>query len=114
MPAVDEHIESLDPSMKPLFLDVRDTILEAEPGLEQAIKWGNCLTYSAGRNIVQTVLGRDKISLIFFQGTSIDDPKGLLAGKGKEVRTMRITSPDYDRDELQSFVKQAAQLARAS
>jgi hypothetical protein len=112
MAAVDEHIESLDPSLKPLFLDVRETILEAEPGLEQTIKWGNCLTYAAGENIIQTVLGTDKISLIFFQGTSIDDPKGLLAGKGKEVRTMRITAPDYDRAELQSFVRQAAALAR--
>jgi hypothetical protein len=110
---VDDHIESLDDAIKPLFLDVRETILAADPGLEQAVKWGNCLTYSAGKNIIQTIPGEDKVSLVFFQGTSLDDPKGLLAGKGKEVRTMRITSFDYDREELRGFVKQAVSLVSA-
>jgi hypothetical protein len=113
MTAVDDHIESLDAAIKPLFLDVRETILQAKPGLDQAIKWGNCLTYSAGTNVIQTIVGKNKVSLVFFQGTSLDDPKGLLTGKGKEVRTMRVISPDFDRDELQSFVRQAVRLARA-
>jgi hypothetical protein len=113
MTEVEDYIESLPESIRPIFLEVRDTIMCAETGLDQAIKWGDCLTYSAGKNVIQTVVGKDKVSLIFFQGTSIDDPKGLLAGKGREVRTMRISSHDYDREQLQSFVKQAVALARS-
>lgn len=110
--AVNDYIETLEDAIRPLFLSVRETILAAQPGLTEAIKWRNCLTYSAGRNLIQTVVGKGKISLIFFDGIEIDDPAGLLEGDGKRVRTMRITSSDFDRGALHSYVDQAARLGR--
>lgn len=108
---VNGYIEALDPSIQPLFVAVREVILKAKPGLDENIKWKNCLTYSTRKNVIQTVVGKGKVSLIFFDGASIDDPRGLLEGAGKTVRTMRITSDDFDRRALRSYVQQAVRLA---
>jgi hypothetical protein len=109
--AVNSYIEALPDSIRPLFVSVRETVLGAEPSLAEAIKWRNCLTYESGRNVIQTVVGKGKISLIFFDGTDIDDAAGLLEGDGKRVRTMRITSETFDKRALRSYVEQAVELA---
>ena len=109
--AVDAYIDALDESIQPLFVSVRETIIAAEPGLDEAIKWRDCLTYSSRKNLIQTVVGKGKVSLIFFDGLELDDPAGLLEGEGKRVRTLRISSPDFDEKALRSYVRQAAQLA---
>jgi len=112
--AVNDYIDALPDAIRPLFVSVRDTILAAEPSLGEAIKWRNCLTYEAGRNLIQTVVGRNKISLIFFDGIEIDDTAGLLEGDGKRVRTMRIRSETFDKRALRCYVKQAAKLAKTT
>ena len=109
--AVNRYIGELDASIQPLFVAVREVILKAKPDLEENIKWKNCLTYSTRKNVIQTVVGKGKVSLIFFDGASIDDPHGLLEGEGKTVRTMRITSEEFDKRALRSYVQQAVSLS---
>jgi hypothetical protein len=109
--AVNGYIDALPAHIQPLFIRVRETVLAAEPSLDEAIKWRNCLTYESGRNIIQTVVGKEKISLIFFDGIELDDAAGLLEGEGKRVRTMRITGQGFDKRALRSYVKQAVRLA---
>jgi hypothetical protein len=110
-PTVNAYIDGLDDAIRPLFVAVREVVLAAEPDLREAIKWRDCLTYSARKNAIQTVVGKGKISLIFFAGAAIDDPKGLLEGDGKAVRTMRITDGRFDKRALRAYVRQAARLA---
>jgi hypothetical protein len=108
--AVNDYIDALPAHIERLFINVRETILAAAPSLDEAIKWRNCLTYVSGRNIIQTVLGKQKISLIFFDGIDLDDKAGLLEGEGKRVRTMRITGQTFDKGALRSYVNQAVRL----
>jgi hypothetical protein len=111
--AVNDYLDALPDRIRPLFIKVRETILAAEPSLGEAIKWRDCLTYHSGRNVIQTVVGKEKVSLIFFDGIEIDDKAGLLEGEGKRVRTMRITGETFDQRALRSYVKQAVKLAEA-
>lgn len=110
--AVNDYIDALPESIQPLFVSVRETILGAAPGLKEAIKWRDCLTYETSRNIIQTVVGKGKVSLIFFDGIEIEDRAGLLEGQGKCVRTMRITGETFNKTALRSYVKQAVTLAK--
>jgi hypothetical protein len=103
---VNNYIESLPSEISPLFLGVRDCILEAGPAFNESIKWKNCLVYGTTRNHIQTVVGKGKISLIFFDGATMQDPYGLLEGEGSKTRTMRIQSPDFNRQALSDYVKQ--------
>jgi hypothetical protein len=62
--------------------------------------------YGITKNHIQTVVGKGKISLIFFEGVALKDKYGLLEGDGNKARTLRITSPDFNRKALQNYVKQ--------
>jgi len=102
---VNEYIENLEKDIAPLFLEIRDCILAAG-SLNESIKWKNCLVYGTTKNHIQTVVGKGKVSLIFFDGVSLKDKHGLLEGDGNKARTMRITSPDFNKKALQDYVKQ--------
>jgi hypothetical protein len=106
---VNEYIDDLGADIAPLFLDVRACILSAGPELNEAIKWKDCLVYSSTKNKIQTVVGKGKISLIFFEGAALADEHGLLEGDGKKTRTMRIQSPDYHREALAGYVRETLQ-----
>lgn len=103
---VNEYIEGLDSEIAPLFLDIRDCVLAAGPTFNESIKWKNCLVYSTLKNHIQTVVGKGKISLIFFEGVSLTDKHGLLEGNGSKARTMRITSSEFNKKALTDYVKQ--------
>lgn len=108
---VNEYIEDLEEDIAPLFLDIRDCILKAGPSLNESIKWRNCLVYGTTKNHIQTVLGKGKVSLIFFEGVSLQDTHGLLEGEGNKARTMRINSPDFNKAALTDYVRQTLQNA---
>lgn len=110
---VNQYIDQeLDPDMKELFLSIRSTVLEANPSLNEDIKWKNCLTYAQKKNLIQTVVGKDKITLIFFEGIQLDDPEQLLEGDGKKTRSFRIGNPSFNKPALTSLVIQASALAK--
>jgi hypothetical protein len=102
----------LDPGIAPLFHGIRACILKAGPALNESIKWRNCLVYATSRNLIQTVVGKGKVSLIFFEGASLKDKYGLLEGDGSKARTMRITSPEFNRTALTDYVKQSLRQAK--
>lgn len=103
---VNEYIENLPEEIAPLFLEIRSTVLAAGPSFNESIKWKNCLVYGTTKNHIQTVVGKGKVSLIFFDGVSLKDKYGLLEGDGNKARTMRINSPDFNKKALQDYVKQ--------
>lgn len=107
---VNDYIDQLDEKVAPLFLDIRATVLNVHPDFNESIKWKDCLVYSQKKNHIQTVVGKGKISLIFFFGVQIEDEFGLLEGDGKKTRTMRITSPEYNKAALTSYVQQSLSL----
>ena len=103
---VNEYISTLNEDIAPLFLEVRACVLEAGPSFNESIKWKNCLVYGTAKNQIQTVVGKGKISLIFFEGVSLKDKFGLLEGDGSKARTMRITSSGFNKAALMDYVKQ--------
>lgn len=109
---VNEYLDALDPGIAPLFHAVRACVLKAGPALNESIKWRNCLVYATTRNLIQTVVGKGKVSLIFFEGTSINDKHGLLEGEGSKARTLRITASDFSRTALSDYVKQSLKQAK--
>lgn len=103
---VNDYIEDLGEE-KALFLKIREVILSVDPDILESIKWKNCLVYTTKKNIIQTVVGKNKVSLIFFEGASFDDEWGELSGDGNKTRTMRIEEVTFNQQALISFVQQA-------
>jgi uncharacterized protein DUF1801 len=58
--------------------------------------------------ICMIAVHRTHVNLQFTQGTELDDPFGLLQGKGKRMRHIKVKSlPDLDRPEIRAYVRQA-------
>ncbi len=109
---VNEYLAGLEPGIAPLFHAIRAGVLKAGPALNESIKWKNCLVYGTTRNLIQTVVGKGKVSLIFFDGTALKDKYGLLEGEGSKARTLRITSAEFNQAALSDYVKQSLKLAK--
>ena len=109
---VNEYIDNLDENIAPLFLEIRESVLAAGPSFNESIKWKNCLVYGTTNNHIQTVVGKGKVSLIFFEGTFLKDKYGLLEGDGNKARTMRINSTDFNKRALTDYVKQTLKLEK--
>ncbi|MBE0669015.1 MAG: DUF1801 domain-containing protein [Anaerolineales bacterium] len=103
---VNEYINALSEDVAPLFLEIRACVLEAGPSFNESIKWKNCLVYGTTKNHIQTVVGKGKVSLIFFEGASLKDKYGLLEGDGNKARTMRVSSLNFNKAALKDYVKQ--------
>lgn len=113
-PTVEKYLARLSSPMAPLVSRLRETVRGSVPGLEEDIKWGKSLTYSrAGKNLIQTVVGKDKVTLIFFEGASLPDPAGLLEGDGKKSRSARFSTLAFPKPALRALVRAAAKGAHA-
>ena len=108
---VNEYIDTVDEKLKSTFIEVRETILKACPNFEEAIKWKNCLTYNAKKNAIQTVVGKEQITLIFFEGAAMEDKYEVLEGDGKKTRSYRIAPKKLNKATLKALVKQAYAMA---
>ena len=110
-PAVDTYLKDLDGPQKDVVLKLRDVVLATNAAITEDIKWKNCLTFMYnGRNIIQTVVGKKHTTFIFFDGTRLKDPKKMLVGEGKTVRSARFPDAEIDAKALQDFVKQEISL----
>jgi hypothetical protein len=108
---VNKYLHSLETPLKDLFFQIRESVLDAAPAAAEDIKWKNCLVYSGKKNMIQTVLGKEHISLIFFEGKQLLDPANLLEGEGNKTRTAKLTKENFKPAVLKALVKQAAKLA---
>ena len=54
------------------------------------------------------------VNLGFNDGASLDDPKGILQGSGKQIRHITIkTAEDLERPELRAYIRRARKKALA-
>lgn len=104
---VNNYIDDLDEGLKELFIEIRAAIFKTVPSFSEAIKWKNCLTYTAKKNAIQTVVGKEHITLIFFEGAQFNDDDGLLEGDGKKTRSYRVLPGKLKKAALSSYAKQA-------
>lgn len=105
---VDAWFDRYDNPQKPLVLAVRDAVLDADPRVEETIKW-QAPTFMFMGNIA-SFYPRSKraVSLMFHTGASLPDPDGVLEGEGNTSRVARfVDAADLDakRVALQELVR---------
>ncbi|MCO4747142.1 MAG: DUF1801 domain-containing protein [Proteobacteria bacterium] len=91
-PKVDAWFESYDNPQKALMEYVRAIILDADPRIEECLKW-KAPTYAYKGNIMSfQPRAKRFLSLMFHRGAHISGEHALLLGDGAHVRTMRFES----------------------
>jgi hypothetical protein len=83
------YFDNLPPEERATALALQRAVLEAAPGMEQTVKWGNLIFTWHGTNAVAIVTHKTHANLQFFHGADIAGQFPQLEGSGKGVRHLK-------------------------
>jgi hypothetical protein len=106
----DLYLADQPPKNRTLIRALRRFVKSAAPKLAESVKWGNGC-WVKGKDPVAYVYSDDGlVQFGFFRGASLDDPKGLLEGKGAYVRHIKVRkTADIDEKAFGALLRQAMQ-----
>jgi len=109
---VDEYIASFDDWRGETLAILATLVRKAAPGATDAIKWSQPVFSSDGPMVFMKA-AKAHVTLGFWRGTELEDPKGLLEGSGKRMAHVKLHAGHrVPKTALRAFVKQAARLNR--
>ena len=88
---VDAWLDAYDNPMKPIVMEMRTLILDAEPRLGECIKW-QAPTFTYKGNMASFFPKSKKhASLMFHKGATLEGDFPNLLGDGKEARRFKVS-----------------------
>ena len=110
----DDYLANQSSSHQEIIRALRELVRNVAPGLGEAVKWGNGCWIDNGKPVAYVHAEQGSVQFGFFNGSSLNDPKGLLEGKGRYVRHTKVRAPSgMDRGALAALLRQATTKARA-
>jgi hypothetical protein len=88
-PDVDAWFAQKRPPLAEAMLRVREVILDADPRIEETIKWSTP-TFMYKGNIASFNPAKKLVSLLFHRGAKIPGDHSRLEGEGDTARVMRF------------------------
>jgi hypothetical protein len=112
-PEARTFLDGLRPELRPVASSIREAVLAAWPGLDEAIKWRR-LTFTQAGNwhhwVCAIGASKNAVTLFFHKGALLSDPAGLLSGEGKYTRMIPGESfRDSDAEAFKLLVADAVQ-----
>jgi hypothetical protein len=108
-PSFDAYLKDQSPKNQAIIRALRKFVKEVEPGLAEAVKWGNGCWVGSSGPVAYVYSDKGHVQFGFFNGASLKDPNGLLEGKGKYVRHTKVRAPsEIDKRAFAALLKQAA------
>jgi hypothetical protein len=90
----DEWFDAAPPDQREVLTTLRRVILKTGPGIMESIKWSRPCYAAAHGLFCYLHRSRNHVTLGFHRGTSLDDPRALLEGTGKDMRHIKFTPGD--------------------
>ncbi len=105
---VDEYVALRPKAVRKVLEDLRALVTKTWPEAEEGMKWGAPVYAAPGTEpLIYLYGGRDHANLGFIKGAELDDPDGLLEGKGKSGRHVKCYPGEaHDIDALAKLVRQ--------
>lgn len=108
-------------SLQPIMVEFKNIITEIDPDTVEVVRLGDrAATYGVGpqkmkQGYTYILPHKSWVNLGFFRGGSLDDPKGLLEGTGKNMRHVKIHSLEAaGNDDLKSLIRLALEERRTA
>ncbi len=109
---VDSWMSRLEPDQRPIAEALRNLVVEAEPDLSEAIKWGNP-TYEKQGRVCYLAATKSYVSLGFFNGAGLTDPQGRIEGTGRKMRHVEVRAlSDIDQHQFAAWIREAVAFNR--
>ncbi|MFQ5832299.1 MAG: DUF1801 domain-containing protein [Candidatus Thorarchaeota archaeon] len=107
---INDYLSKFKPGQRELAKSVRQIILGSLPDLDEVVKWGH-LVYERDRKICSIMIHKSHVNLQIWRGAELDDPETMLEGEGKNMRHVKVNSPEEVKKDYFEFLhKQAAEL----
>jgi hypothetical protein len=91
---VEAYVRGLAPGRRALAQKLRRLVKAQAPQLVEVMKWGN-VCWVGKSNVCLVHVEDDHLDFAFFMGVSLADPAGILTGKGKFLRMVKVRkAPD--------------------
>lgn len=113
-------LQHRDPALRQVYLDMHALILDTLPGVRYSTDLVDAMTgYGArqygygGWGMAALAAPSKWVSLAFMRGADLPDPTGILEGAGKNVRHVKVRSPEQlaeRRDALRALIQAAAMI----
>ena len=107
-PEVDAWFDRYDNPMKPAVQRTREILLDADPRLDETIKWSTPTFTYKGNLVSFQPRAKQFVSLLFHTGASIPGDHPLLEGGGETARYARLDDLDAvegTRPQLEGIVR---------
>jgi hypothetical protein len=105
----DDYLADQGPRNRTIIRAVRRFVAKTSPVLEESVKWGNGCWLKGDVPVSYVYSGPDHVQFGFFAGATLDDPRGLLEGKGRFVRHVKLRkAADLDERAFRALLRQAA------
>ena len=105
----DDYLERQSVKNQENIRALRKFVKRVEPGLREAVKWGNGCWIGRNGPVAYVHSDTGYVQFGFFYGSSLKDPKGLLEGKGRYVRHIKVhDASEIDRRTFAALLKEAA------
>ena len=103
-------LKKLSPDHVKIAEALRKAIRSADRGLEESVKWGN-LAYTQNGMVAGIMASKNHVSLFLHKGSELKDPKKLLAGSGKAIRSLKLTDArQIPKQQVKAWIKAAVKL----
>lgn len=110
-PSFDAWVDDQTEDLQKLIKKLRKIVALSSKKLEETVKWGNGCWVKDNLPIVYIYSGGDHLQFGFFIGSQLKDPKKLLQGNGKYVRSVKIYSAkDINSTYFTKLVKEAVKI----
>jgi len=104
----DDYVADQNPKNQAIIRALRRFVKRVEPGLSEAVKWGNGCWIGKDGPVAYVYSDTEYVQFGFFRGSSLSDPKGLLEGKGRYVRHIKVRDPsNIDQRAFTPLLRQA-------
>ena len=105
----DDYLDDQNPRNQRIIRALRRFVKRTEPGLREAVKWGNGCWIGGKGPVAYTYAASGYVQFGFFRGSSLRDPRRLLEGTGEYVRHIKVHAPsDIDERAFAALLRQAA------
>lgn len=104
----DDYLEDQSVENQEIIRVLRTFVKRAAPRLGEAVKWGNGCWIGTHGPVAYVHADTGYVQFGFFNGASLKNPKGLLEGKGRYVRHIKVHKPaDIDRRAFAALLTEA-------
>ncbi|MDY6921608.1 MAG: DUF1801 domain-containing protein [Pseudomonadota bacterium] len=105
---ISEFIYSFDDEKREIISKLRELASKLSNGANEDIKWNALCLFKGERAFVGIMPYKKYVSVIFDRGSELEDQIGVLEGKGKQMRHIKIHQlDDIDRKHVAHYIEES-------